>query len=64
MWAVSYITNAIVSAGLELAFFHEFDALSDPIYPEMVQRADRLYTFGGTPAALPIIFSLRAHRKD
>ena len=63
MWAVRDITNAIVSAGLEPVFFHEFDTLRDPTYPEKVQRADGLYTFGGTPAALPIIFSLRAHRK-
>jgi len=62
-WAISDIINAIVGAGLELEFFHEFDALSDPVYPEMVQRADGLFTFPGTPVALPIIFSLRAHRK-
>jgi SAM-dependent methyltransferase len=62
-WAVSDIINAILKAGLHLEFFNEFGAVEDPIYPEMTQREDGLYTFGGMPVPLPILFSLRAQRK-
>ena len=62
-WAVSDIINAVIGAGLEIEFFHEFDALSDPVYPNMTQRTDGLYAFRGTPVPLPIVFSLRAHKK-
>ncbi len=61
-WAVSDIINAIVSAGMTIEFFHEFDALSDPVFPEMSQREDGLYAYAGTPVALPILFSLRARQ--
>jgi SAM-dependent methyltransferase len=42
-WAASDIINAILHAGLRLDFFHEFNAVEDPIYPEMVQCEDGLY---------------------
>jgi len=62
-WAVSDILNAVLDAGLKLEFFHEFDALSDPVYPDMSRRTDGLYTFGKMPVPLPILFSLRARRE-
>jgi hypothetical protein len=46
-----------------LDFFHEFSALEDPVYPEMVQREDGLYTFPNMPVALPVMFSLKAHKE-
>jgi SAM-dependent methyltransferase len=62
-WAVSDIINAVIAAGLFLDFFHEFSALEDPVYPEMVQREDGLYTFPNMPVALPVMFSLKAHKE-
>ena len=62
-WAVSDIINAVLDAGLRLEFFHEFDALSDPVYPDMTRREDGLYTFGNMPVPLPILFSLKARRQ-
>lgn len=62
-WAVSDIVNAIIAAGMKLEFFHEFDALSDPVYPDMKPRDDGLYTFHGMPVALPIVFSLKARKE-
>lgn len=62
-WSVSDIINAVLKAGLRLEFFNEFDALSDPVYPDMTQREDGLYTFGGMPVPLPILFSLKARRE-
>lgn len=59
-WAVSDIINAVVGAGLSLEFFNEYDALEDPVYPEMQQREDGLYTFPNMPVPLPIVFSLKA----
>jgi SAM-dependent methyltransferase len=61
-WAVSDIINAIIRAGLQLEFFHEFDALADPIYPDMKPREDGVYTFHGMPVPIPIIFSLKARK--
>ncbi len=62
-WAVSDIINAVVDAGLFLDFFHEFGALEDPVYPEMVQQKDGLYRFPNMPVELPTLFSLKAHKK-
>ena len=62
-WAVSDIINAVLRAGLRLEFFHEFDALSDPVYPDMTRREDGLYTFGEMPVPLPILFSLKASKE-
>jgi SAM-dependent methyltransferase len=62
-WAVSDIINAVTGAGLRLEFFHEFSAVDDPVYPEMMQREDGLYTFGGMPVELPVLFSLKASKE-
>ncbi len=59
-WAVSDIINAIIRAGLSVEFFNEFEALTSPVYPEMVVREDGLYTFPDMPVPLPVVFSLKA----
>lgn len=61
-WAASDIINAVIRAGLRLEFFNEYGALSEPVYPEMQQREDGLYTFPGMPVPLPIVFSLKASK--
>ena len=61
-WPMSDIINAILKAGLRLEFLHEFEALVDPVYPEMVQREDGLYSFPDIPVPLPILFSLKAYK--
>ena len=61
-WAISDIINAVLSAGLKLDFFHEFDALEDPVFPEMVKQENGLYTYPDMPVPLPIVFSLKAHK--
>lgn len=61
-WSVSDIINAVLKAGLQLTFFNEFGAMEDPVYPDMIQRADGLYTFPDLPVPLPIIFSLKAQQ--
>jgi SAM-dependent methyltransferase len=63
-WSVSDVINAVTSAGLRLAFFNEFGALDDQVYPEMVQREDGLYTMPGMPVDLPIVFSLKAYKDE
>lgn len=62
-WSVSDIINAVLGAGLRLDFFHEFSALEDPVYPEMVRQEDGLYAFPDMPVRLPMIFSLKAHKE-
>ena len=61
-WAVSDIINALINAGLRLEFFHEFCALADPVFPEMTQREDGLFTFPNMPVDLPTLFSLKARK--
>jgi SAM-dependent methyltransferase len=63
-WAASDIINAVLQAGLRLDFFHEFNAVEDPIYPEMVQREDGLFSYPNMPVPLPILFSLKAHKES
>jgi alkylated DNA nucleotide flippase Atl1 len=41
----------MIDAGLRLEFFNEYEALTDPVYPEMTAREDGLYTFGGNACA-------------
>jgi len=61
-WAVSDIINAVTYAGLQLAFFNEHCALADPVFPEMTQREDGLFTFPNMPVELPALFSLKARK--
>ena len=61
-WSISDIINAILKAGLLLEFLHEFEALEDPVYPEMIQQEDGLYSFPNMPVSLPILFSLKAFK--
>jgi SAM-dependent methyltransferase len=61
-WPVSDIINAVTGAGLRLAFFNEFGALEDQVYPELVQREDGLYTNPNMPVELPVVFSLKAYK--
>lgn len=63
-WAVSDIINAVIGAGLRLEFFNEYEALSDPVYPEMKPRTDGLFTFPNMPVPLPIVFTLKARKND
>lgn len=62
-WTISDIINALLKAGLNLEFFNEHAALEDPVYPEMVQRDDGLYSLPGLPVELPILFSLKARKE-
>lgn len=61
-WPISDIINAVLRAGLRLEFFHEYEALSEPVYPQMKPREDGLFTFPGMPVPLPVVFSLKAHK--
>lgn len=52
-----------IGAGLKLDFFHEFEALEDPVFPEMVKQESGLYSYPDMPVPLPILFLLRAHKE-
>lgn len=62
-WTVGDIINAVLGAGLHLEFFNEFEALADPVFPEMVEQDNGLFTFPDMPVSLPILFSLKAHKE-
>jgi SAM-dependent methyltransferase len=63
-WAASDIINAVIGAGLRLEFFNEYEALSDPVYPEMKPRVDGRFSFPGMPVPLPVVFTLKARREN
>jgi len=62
-WTVSDILQAVLDAGLRLESFKEFEALAEPVYPEMVKREDGLFTFPNMPVPLPVVFSLKARKE-
>lgn len=63
-WSISDIVNAVIKAGLRIEFFNEFGALADPVYPEMVEIGEGLYSFPGMPVEMPILFSLKASKEN
>jgi hypothetical protein len=50
--------------GLELEFFHEFPFSFFQIHPDMKQRDDKYWEFQTLKHTVPMIFSIRAHKKS
>jgi SAM-dependent methyltransferase len=61
-WNLSDVVNALIGAGLELAFLHEYDRLFFRLFPSMVSEDGRWYRLAQYPSMLPLLFTLRAHR--
>jgi SAM-dependent methyltransferase len=63
IWSVSDILNALISHGLQIEFFHEFDRLSFKAMPGMVEDPDGWWHLEKFPAMIPMAFSLKARKR-
>ncbi|MFX1504296.1 MAG: class I SAM-dependent methyltransferase [Promethearchaeota archaeon] len=60
---ISEIINALINANLELEFLHEFPYTFFNIHPDMKEREDGYWEFQTSKFTVPMMFSLRAHKK-
>jgi SAM-dependent methyltransferase len=61
-WSVSDIINALIKAGLQITFFHEYERLFFKRFPCMTKYSDRWYHLPQYAGRLPLIFSLKARK--
>lgn len=59
--SISDVLSAVMSAGLEIELFHEFDVTPAPT-PWLERDGDRLYTFPEGATRFPLTYSLKARR--
>jgi SAM-dependent methyltransferase len=60
---LSEIINALLNAGLELEFLHEFPFTFHNIHPDMRRREDGYWEFKNLEFSVPMMFSIKAHKK-
>ncbi|MCW4033099.1 MAG: class I SAM-dependent methyltransferase [Candidatus Bathyarchaeota archaeon] len=60
---MSDIINALIDANLELEFLHEFSLCYHNIHPDMNLREDGYWEFKDFKYSLPMMFSVKAHKK-
>jgi len=58
------IINSLLKTNFELDFFHEFPFSFFQIHPDMKQREDRYWEFQTLKHSVPMIFSIKAHKKE
>lgn len=61
---MEYVINSLLKVGLEIEFFHEFPFSFFQIHPDMKRREDRYWEFQTFKHSVPMIFSLKAHKKS
>ena len=57
------IINSLLKADLELDFLHEFPFTFHKIHPDMKRREDGFWEFQSLKFEVPMMFSIRAHKK-
>ncbi|MFW9877296.1 MAG: class I SAM-dependent methyltransferase [Candidatus Thorarchaeota archaeon] len=60
---LSEIINVLLKVNLELEFLHEFPFSYHNIHPDMKEREDGYYEFQNLKFSVPLMFSIRAHKK-
>ncbi|MFX1378975.1 MAG: class I SAM-dependent methyltransferase [Promethearchaeota archaeon] len=60
---ISDIINAIINANLIIEFLHEFPFTFFSIHPNMKRREDGYWEFENYKFSIPMMFSIRAHKK-
>jgi SAM-dependent methyltransferase len=58
------IVNALINANLQIEFLHEFSECYHKIHPNMILREDGYFVFKNPEFSTPMMFSIRAHKKD
>ncbi len=61
---MEHVINSLLKVGLELEFYHEFPFSFFQIHPDMKQREDHYWEFQTFKYSVPMIFSIRAHKKN
>ncbi len=60
---ISEIINALINTNLELEFLHEFPYTFFNIHPDMREREDGYWEFTNYEYTVPMMFSIKAHKK-
>ena len=63
LWPVCDIQNALISQGLEIEFFHEFDTTTFQMFPFLEKTEDGYWKLPSHMPAIPLMFSLKAKKK-
>jgi len=61
---MSEVINSLLKFNLQLDFLHEFPFSFFQIHPDMKQREDRYWEFQTLKHSVPMIFSIKAHKKE
>ncbi len=64
VWSLSDVVNSLIGAGLEIEFLNEYDRLFFRLFPSMISDDGRQYRLAQYPRMLPLIFTLRAHKRQ
>ncbi|MCK4688444.1 MAG: class I SAM-dependent methyltransferase [Candidatus Lokiarchaeota archaeon] len=60
---LSDIINALLNVNLELEFFHEFPFTFHNLHPDLKRRDDGYWEFQNLEFSVPMMFSIKAHKK-
>ncbi|MFW9901931.1 MAG: class I SAM-dependent methyltransferase [Candidatus Thorarchaeota archaeon] len=60
---MSDIINSLIKANLEIEFLHEFPFTFFSIHPDMKKREDGYWEFKNYEFTVPMMFSIKAHKK-
>lgn len=61
--SMSAIMNALIYANFEIEFLHEFPFTFHNIHPDMKRREDGYWEFINLKFTVPMMFSIKAHKK-
>ncbi len=61
-WTISDIINSLISAGLTIEFFNEYDKVFSKYFPDMEKDQDGWWVLPHLRGKLPLMFSLRARK--
>jgi SAM-dependent methyltransferase len=62
-WTISDILNSLISAGMTIEFFNEYDKVFSKFFPDMEQDQDGWWVLPNLRGKLPLMFSLRAMKE-
>ncbi|MFX1501432.1 MAG: class I SAM-dependent methyltransferase [Promethearchaeota archaeon] len=62
--SMSSIVNALIDANLEIEFLHEFPFTFFNIHPDMRRREDGYWEFTDLEFSVPMMFSIKCHKKS
>jgi len=60
---ISEILNSLLRVNLELEYVHEFPFSYHNYHPDMIKREDGYYEFQNLRFSVPMMFSIKAHKK-